>query len=135
MRMKCLFVFWVGTAIGCTPDAGGPAVVAPELLEPEGIEGFEHDPELDELARLGRCEELDGQRQRECLERAQYLPEHAEGVPDDPGLIRRLDPEQADPNRRRRVLEGQEPGRTTRQGAEPQDDADRERRRRNLEQR
>lgn len=106
----------------CTPDDGDQSAVDPSLLEPQQAEqqlpdGALKDPdaELEELARAGRCEELQGPRLSRCLERAQYLPENAVGLPDDPGAIRRRDPEQPHLEPERRIGEHHDRGHEPRQ--------------------
>lgn len=85
------------TVAGCTPNDGDVSAVDPDVLAPadQAVQAGAVHPTQDP-ARQRRCDELAGEEMRACLERAQYMPENAQGLADE-ASTRRQDPAQMDP--------------------------------------
>lgn len=96
-------------AAGCTPNDSEMSAVNPAILESEDqsvAAGAAMHPSQDP-ARTNQCAELTGQAMRDCLERAQYMPENAQGMAVE-ASTRRQDPNQIDPALRARAAHDDE---------------------------
>lgn len=91
------------TVAGCTPNDADVSAVDRDALRATdtAVQAGAVHPSQDP-ARQRRCDELAGEEMRACLERAQYLPENAQGLADE-AATRRQDPAQIDPALRERA--------------------------------
>jgi len=96
-----LVLVGIAFVVGCTPNDNNQSALDKSVVAPDQVPAAARPASgnglVEQAARDRRCDELQGQAMRDCLERAQYVPENAQGLPGEPGT-RRQDPDQVAPD-------------------------------------